>query len=831
MSGDGRTAVAYSAAGASDGTGAQSLAVNSGAAAGVSPARSVDELFAAGHHYGVLQAVLPMISAHGGAIGEPERIHAALLGVKSYVALGLIGPALELLSGTFSPLAAVPEFEPLRRQLAAMPTGQIPWVRLSERFERNAARLYAARPELREYDEAFRAAARGREVFWAADGNVHISERGDGGARRWLSALCDHAGVLAAVRLPHDPKTLFCPPYAITGDYLGGLFRRVFDATAGLFMTFAPRVYVVEAEPEAIGLCLYVEEDVARWCHERVSVFTGGEAAARLEAHLLAHPDRSPPEYCLRLPYASTDRSGEVIGSIRRCTSAGLARAGAAMERMKEKYSGLDARAWGARLGDGRPLRILGITSRFTTVLQYSMRDVKAAFERLGHAFEIYMEPTEYDLPTAPGMAECIERARPDMLFVIDHHRREYAQTMPADVPFVCWVQDALPNLTSREAGRSLGPLDFFISADPDELVRCYGYPRERGLGWSLATNARLFSAEPVSEERLAAYRCDFSFVSNQSTVPEAFHREYVAASGGGPSGRVVYEYLYERLRELSEKRGGGDGSIVAGELIADLERDTGLAPSSAGRRDHLCRTYIHPLSELFFRQRTLEWVADFCDRTGRVLHLYGHGWEKHPRFARYSRGVIENGEPLRGLYQASRINLQIIGSGAVHQRLLDGLAAGGFFLVRAAAVDRVHEACARVLGLVDAGMLEPGRSYEIAAHPDVAAAICDVTVLVGVRPRGTTIALSEEDVATVRSAFEQRGRRFAGAVFGEDYDRVWFADRARFEALAERYLPDADARRAAAAPMREMVLSRFTYDALARDLLVLMRARLAAQC
>ena len=48
--------------------------------------------------------------------------------------------------------------------------------------------------------------------------------------------------------------------------------------------------------------------------------------------------------------------------------------------------------------GRGEPLRILAAVSTHTTFLQYSMRDVKRAFESLGHRCVFLEEQTPYDI-------------------------------------------------------------------------------------------------------------------------------------------------------------------------------------------------------------------------------------------------------------------------------------------------------------------------------------------------------------------------------------------------------------------------------------------------
>src|SRR4030095_12213459 len=90
-----------------------------------------------------------------------------------------------------------------------------------------------------------------------------------------------------------------------------------------------------------------------------------------------------------------------------------------------------------------------------------------------------------------------------------------------------------------------------------------------------------------------------------------------------------------------------------------------------------------HPFHDALYRPQGLRWARAGAKELGLSLGLYGNGWDAHPEFARCARGPIAYGDELRDLTRRSAINLQIVPSLCLHQRLLDGLAAGGFFLVR----------------------------------------------------------------------------------------------------------------------------------------------------
>ena len=366
----------------------------------------------------------------------------------------------------------------------------------------------------------------------------------------------------------------------------------------------------------------------------------------------------------------------------------------------------------------------------------------------------------------------------------------------------------------------SLGRRDYYIASDPEPLVGQYGYPASRGLASTMVTSERQYDDARLSDEALAPYRCDVSYVSNQSGQPSTFHAErrqwFVKDSGA----IRLADFLYEMLADAYARR-KPDIYIEREHLLARAEQATGARPGSPEARDALLNSYLYPLAELMLRQTTLEWVADYCDRKGRTLYLFGNGWESHPRFARYARGTAKNGAELRAIYQASAVNLQIIGTGAIHQRLLDGLAAGGFFLIRYSPGDVLHTLFQRYLDAVRRRPVELDRPYEPGELPEVAAALRDLWVFRGLEPQIDRIVVSAGRMRIFQRMEASGYRQFAGAVFPE-YGDVSFDSPEAFERAAERFLGDAEARRRVAQSMRTVVVGRYSYAALTRELLAL---------
>jgi hypothetical protein len=206
------------------------------------------------------------------------------------------------------------------------------------------------------------------------------------------------------------------------------------------------------------------------------------------------------------------------------------------------------------------------------------------------------------------------------------------------------------------------------------------------------------------------------------------------------------------------------------------------------------------------FRHEALEWVADWARRNGRSFRLYGKGWDRHPTLSEFASGPAGNGRELLCVYRASRINLQLMPAGFVHQRSLDGLAGGGFFLGRYVPDDLRGETLRRLTVRIDA--LGVGDTRELLDHcdPELQGLLRDY-----VGERLDRIDRLHYDLLTyirVNAELVYPDEAFS------DLRDIIFDSAEQFASLADRFLGDESARRAIAERMRSAVISCFSYRA-----------------
>jgi hypothetical protein len=349
-----------------------------------------------------------------------------------------------------------------------------------------------------------------------------------------------------------------------------------------------------------------------------------------------------------------------------------------------------------------RPPRVLLITTRRSTVLQYSTRDTAEAFRELGWETHVVMEPKPHHVVTPLKLACVLRDFNPDLVFQIDHVRQEWGELIPPQLPFVCWIQDHMTHLASTQLGMTTCLRDFLLCGMPAMYVERYSYPKRQFLKMPKLTRmpGSVFSrlaCEPCPGADLAKRppgRCgqarrlnddvaDLVYVSTASATPDQRVAQIIDPKHCTQA-RDILAVCCQRM--IDAYAAGGTLATIDSirPLLAASERATGNAIGTPAVRQHMLETLFDRLNNVLYRQQSLRWAARVAQRHGLTLALYGAGWEHNPEFAPFARGPVAYGQPLEQLTRATTFNLILEPTLHIsHQRLLDALAAGGFCLIR----------------------------------------------------------------------------------------------------------------------------------------------------
>ena len=737
---------------------------------------------------------------------QPADHFVRVMAVREYLNLGLVSPARELLDVASVDTDWPAELDAVRASLSSVSDPEVNWSSRSATFEANLAAMSGRGFDAAVVRDAWRSERDRYRLFRDGNGVDQVRVRDDLGHWHWAPGLADHRVNDEAVALPADVSGHMPGPYLFDGLGRGGFFRRVHARTRNTYLSYSCAIFVVESDLAALAALLHLEDWAEVLSDPRVLLFLGVGATEHLQQAWEQDVDLPIPTHAFTASgwrRAGTCGAVEVVHAVAHALEGNIERSRAQLEL---RYASRDGRYWAKRFsealdGNGPPLRVLAAVSMHTTFLKYSMRDTQRALESMGHRCVVLTEAQPFKVIGPLTYHQAIRDLDPDLFLIIDHLRPSFEHLIPTNLPVLCWDQDQLPQVFTRENMIRIGPFDFVAGYAKPRCVLAGCNPKQI-IQARVPTCPEQFSGEPLSDAERDRYGCDVSYVSHASQTPRAFHEEE----------RAVYQddgvrRLLDRMYELVPSMLGECGCMTGTStfrVLRQAARDTGLMLDNAELESRLSDWYLWRIGDRIFRHQALDWVAAWARRNGRSFRIYGNGWDKHPTLSEFAAGPARNGRELLCIYRASRINLQLMPAGFVHQRSLDGLAAGGFFLSRRAPSDLQGRTLRRLVARIGALGIDGVRA--LVEHPDPELRTLVETFL---GDGLEFVNLDDEQLFIRIMALAETVH--PDEVF-PDFEEVLFDAERDFCAKADRFLADDTARRTVSEAMRRVVVDHFSY-------------------
>lgn len=299
--------------------------------------------------------------------------------------------------------------------------------------------------------------------------------------------------------------------------------------------------------------------------------------------------------------------------------------------------------------------KIFFMSSRFTTAIQYHIRDCIEAAEKAGCKTELMIEKDRLITgKTVLNVMKRIVEFKPDLVFIIDHFRYEHLDTMKGldGLVWVSWIQDPLEHIMDKNTPAKLGERDIVLSHYTTwKDFRQVGYDLRQVIGAPVPANADLYKRYELTQEEMELYSCDLCFVCHASDVDEYIKEAVEQAPKGFQE--PVYEiykgyhnFVYESGELFFSK------AEFARYISGILEQCYSLVfPDEL--LDHIAEDMHSWFNQRVYRQALADWLLDAGFHN---LKLWGKGWETNEKYADYAMGAAENGVTLSKIYQASKI-------------------------------------------------------------------------------------------------------------------------------------------------------------------------------
>ncbi|MGD9688658.1 MAG: hypothetical protein AB7K52_03145 [Phycisphaerales bacterium] len=535
------------------------------------------------------------------------------------------------------------------------------------------------------------AARAGQEWFRTVNGSVVRRERfgPSGEPGRWVRFVDD-------VGLARQPLGLL--PKLRPGEKPGPVYFEGIDPPWMVMRVAAERP--VQADGFAPGLVLVVEDplEVLDACavtdlepllsEERVELIVGPGAIEGLERRLAARLPLQLGSICLRV---DGSRLGPTGGVVERALASQRVEGELSVSAARAAYAGRD-RGWWARryaealrAGSNDPLRVLLPTTRYSTYLRYASGDLARAFEAAGHRARVLIEPDDSSTLLGWAYADAVREFDADLVVMLNYPRRHLEGVLPAEVPVVCWVQDAMGHLFDRAVGTSQGPLDFLAGHLHMSFFGVFGYPMERAVAFPVLASAAKFHDGPADSAWAERAACEIACVTHHSQTPAELRLRMIAEAMAGPDpvrARAIIESIGAAIDGMVQRAMAAPLAGQVRSVVVEAIRRTGQEATEE-QITRVANRAAWPMLDRAIRHQTLAWAAGVAERRGWRMHIYGRGWEKHPQLGRYARGELEHGEALRAAYQCAAVNLHASAHTNIHQRVMECALAGGLPLCR----------------------------------------------------------------------------------------------------------------------------------------------------
>lgn len=736
----------------------------------------------------------------------PDDHFVRIMAVREYVKLNLISPARDLLNVRTAQQTLSQEFKTIRDSLQDVAGIAESWSDHAHQYEAN---LFAL--EERGFDTSVIRAAWNKRKKWFElfkdKNNLHqLRRRDERGLWFWIPALRNHANVDDAQALPDNISAMMPGPYVFEGLGLGGYFERVYNATKDTFLGFSCALIITERDAAAIAAILHLKNWSEILSDPRVMLFTGEHWATQLQQTLDENFDLPIPIQVFTTGPRLPDTPPHAVDIVQQTVSTREKITLQSLEAIEKQYAARDIHYWADRFekalsGKDQPLRIMSMVSTHTTFLQHSVRDAKRAFESLGHQCEVVSEKSSFEIISTHTYHKKIQQFDPDLIFVLDHIRPEFANIIPKNLPILSWDQDQLPHVFTAEKVAGISPIDFVVGYSKQRCIQL-GCNPDQLLNVQMPTCEQQFGGDPLTQQEIEKYSCDVSYVSHASQTPQAFHVEE-RSQYKDPAVVRLLDTLFELLPPALTENNGPHGMLYY-TILKAAKQQCGMTQLHPDLEQRLSSWYLWRLGDRIFRHEALSWVSQWAAIRNKSFRIYGNGWENHPTLSSYAAGPVENGRELVCVYRASKINLQLMPSGFIHQRALDGLAAGGFFLTRNTTNDKRGKLLHRLTQRIEE--LNITDSFAILNHHDF---LLRALMREFFGKWLSSIDPNELDVVNgMKIAAELH---YPDQVFAQ-FDQIAFDSEFTFQKLADRHLNDDALRKQITQDMRDVVIKRFSY-------------------
>jgi spore maturation protein CgeB len=338
-----------------------------------------------------------------------------------------------------------------------------------------------------------------------------------------------------------------------------------------------------------------------------------------------------------------------------------------------------------------REIKVLGITSCYTSFLQYCTRDLLSGFADLGCQIDIQIEANQHYFPSEQDLVIKLHRFLPDIVFSLDSLRLE---VIPKYIPYHTWIQDELERLVNpnRSPLTEYDFVDVLGSGWQQRFAQRSYYQQHRvgvlPLGFYEGTYFPIDDIEQDIDVLYVSHLTDPELTLQPyrfGKQPQFYsHQEQDWLKSGGTVALLSHAMtvIATALDRCSLNQ------IAALFSVENQKRDWLKALKIEGMTESLLQLLLEPagqrgrigndiLSQLKYRP------MQALIKAGVSVALYGKYWHAYSDLAPFAQGVAANGDALNQLHNRSKICINNSAQVSFHMRAVEIIASRAFMLSR----------------------------------------------------------------------------------------------------------------------------------------------------
>jgi hypothetical protein len=337
-------------------------------------------------------------------------------------------------------------------------------------------------------------------------------------------------------------------------------------------------------------------------------------------------------------------------------------------DEVRKYYEDLDFSEIADAFRKGNP-RIMFMTTRFSTAIQYFIRDCVEACNKLHIPNYLCIDVSDIHRCNQYDWIKTLADFRPHAIFIIDHFRWEYPD-IPDNIIFISWTHDLLPNILSKSSAERIKEKDFILNLIPNyKKFKEADYPKDQTINTPIPVNNYIFKSYKLTKEEIDNYETEICVISNPGNPKEGL--SYVLDQ--------IKENLCYKDMESALKSAYSEcyNLIYNGQPFYDDKQHEELITRwfynfniTASERFFSTIIDMFKIKVIWnmYRSVPIEWLKE----KGYKIKLWGREWLDHPNLKEYAMGVAQNGEKLSKILNASKIMLGTNPALSAHPRVFE---------------------------------------------------------------------------------------------------------------------------------------------------------------